>query len=351
MSRQSSLGSALPSPKQSQFTSTPERGSFLNTYRTEFGVKQMSGSPSKDPVLSEAAQPSQASALGDVMCPSKQDEAGELALSDDPLLDPLESGALLGISRLDEAASDSAAGADLALPSAAPDPLSSPLLQVSPEHSFNATSVADPFAQSSPEPVLLSGGEEAWPSAVPQLSTRQSLGDQPDEVHKRQTADEHDSSGEPDADEGINAGLLGTGERGSPIQTVSETLDDIQADQSGGLFGGLEMEDADQLSEHAGENGSTALDKAVGSASTSTAPATDPSSSDSPEATTSCSQNGHNQARSSGFPERVQAAEGKEDAVQPLPISKPVCTTACLPGVTQQCCSLFRRDCWWARTS
>lgn len=281
----------------------------------------MAGPPSELPAHDEAAEPSQASAPGGAMCTSKQEELGKILLSDDPSLDPLEGDAMLDIARLDQGTADSVTGSMLDAPSPS-DPLSSPLLQVSPDPSFGASqTVADPFAQSSPEPVLVSEAKDAWhaTSAMSPLDT-------PDgQAVPLDTAARQDAASEPEEDGGANEIMFRTGEGDSPTRSGSKTLDDIQADQLGGLFGGLEMEDVDEPQANEGVNGSTASDKAAGSVSAVLAAEAANGSQDATSISQERLPKGHSSTSLDG---ETQPAKAKEDVLQPLPLSKPVRTSA-----------------------
>eukprot|EP00892_Ulva_mutabilis_P009588 jgi/Ulvmu1/7000/UM033_0058.1 len=313
MSRQSSLGSSLPSPKQSQPASSSDRGALLNTCRAEPAPLKMGDKGSESSSQTGAVKPIPASAKPDAT--SKQEQQALLSLDDDASVDPLESGTQLNVSRLNEAAPNAAG-----LPSTSADePLSSPLLQASAEPSLSAAPAADPFAQVSPEPVLSSEAESAWatPSAMHDLtadSSPESGASQGDKQHN----DRRNGSVELDVGGDIKAttALEGAGRRPSPVRSLSNTLDDISADQSGGLFGGLEMEDVDEPPEKASGAGANTDTPAV-SSSSSTAAAAVQASKASGEAARQETRPG---AAANGG---LQPAIAKVDVVQPLPLSKP----------------------------
>lgn len=278
-------------------------------------------SPSSElPAHDEVAELSHASAPGAAIGQSKEEELGTMLLPDDTSLDPLEGDAMPDISSLDQAIADSATGPVLNAPTPS-DPSSSPLLQVSPDPSFGTSqTVADPFAQSSPEPVLLREPEHDWHAA-----SAMSPLDTPDgHAVAVNTADRQDAASDPEEDDGDKQSMFRTGEGDSHTLSGSKTLDDMQADQSGGLFGGLEMEDVEEPQANEAVNGSAVSDKAAASVHTAhVAEAANGS-----QEAVSLSQEGLPKGQSStGLDNEAQPAKAKEAVLPHLPISKPVSAT------------------------
>ena len=338
MSRQSSLGSSLPSPQHSQLTSTSDRGALLNTRRAESSAVQMGDEPVE--VASQAGESKPIQAPDTVVTPSKHNKGAILSLPEDLAADPLESGAFLDISRLDEAAADVASGTAFPTTSQA-CPLSSPLLQVSPDPSLDPErSGTDPFVHPSPEPVLLSDVQSscATPAAVPHVSTGSSPESGASQVHKLH--DDERRNGYVGLEQGGTVGRSHTvdnADRGpSPVQSLSNTLADVQADQAGGLFGGLEMEDYVQPLGADAADSSAATCKAVEASTTGVAdiPAA-LSASDGANATGQ--DDTSSQAPCSRVHGAVRPVDAVEDVVQPLPISKPVRFRLFMPTLDSAC--------------